>query len=114
MNCLKCGRETTDDHVFCDSCRAEMEKYPVRPGTAVMLPRRQEVVVQKKPKRRAPPSAAVQVRRLKRQRFLLWLLVIVLVLGLSAAAAALYHLSNAPGTKPGQNYAVAETVTPAK
>lgn len=37
MNCLKCGRET--DQSFCEQCRKEMERYPVKPGTIVLLPR---------------------------------------------------------------------------
>ena len=37
MKCLKCGRET--DQTFCDQCRAEMDRYPVRPGTIIQLPK---------------------------------------------------------------------------
>ena len=37
MKCLKCGRET--DQTFCQACREEMEKYPVKPGTIVLLPK---------------------------------------------------------------------------
>ena len=37
MKCLKCGRET--DQTFCDSCREEMDRYPVRPGTIIQLPK---------------------------------------------------------------------------
>ena len=37
MKCLKCGRET--DQTFCEICRAEMEKYPVKPGAIIQLPK---------------------------------------------------------------------------
>lgn len=37
MNCLKCGRET--DQTFCECCREEMARYPVKPGTIVQLPK---------------------------------------------------------------------------
>ena len=37
MNCLKCGRET--DQTFCEACREEMTRYPVKPGTIVQLPK---------------------------------------------------------------------------
>lgn len=51
MNCMKCGQETVDEHVFCEKCLAVMEKYPVRPGAVVMLPRRREPSVIKKLRR---------------------------------------------------------------
>ena len=38
MNCMKCGREIKGTNVFCPECAAEMEKYPVKPGTLVQLP----------------------------------------------------------------------------
>ena len=37
MKCLKCGRET--DQTFCDQCREEMDRCPVRPGTIIQLPK---------------------------------------------------------------------------
>ena len=37
MNCLKCGRES--DQTFCEACREEMTRYPVKPGTIVQLPK---------------------------------------------------------------------------
>ena len=40
MNCMKCGREIEEGQVFCIDCLKDMEKYPVRPGTAVHLPKR--------------------------------------------------------------------------
>lgn len=51
MNCLKCGRET--DQTFCETCRAEMEKHPVKPGTIVLLPRERPSAV--KPSNWRPP-----------------------------------------------------------
>ncbi len=40
--CLKCGREIPEDQTFCDSCLAEMDKYPVKPGVVVLLPHREK------------------------------------------------------------------------
>ena len=37
MKCLKCGRET--DQTFCDQCREQMDRCPVRPGTIIQLPK---------------------------------------------------------------------------
>lgn len=41
MNCLKCGRPTKEKNVFCQDCLTEMERYPVKPDTPVVLPKRQ-------------------------------------------------------------------------
>ena len=48
MNCLKCGRETQEDNVFCQACLLEMQKYPVHADTVVLLPRRKDAPVIKK------------------------------------------------------------------
>ena len=35
MNCMKCGRETQNEQVFCQDCLQEMEKYIVgKPQTS--------------------------------------------------------------------------------
>ena len=40
MNCMKCGKTTTNEQVFCDDCLQVMAKHPVKPGTPVYLPQR--------------------------------------------------------------------------
>ena len=40
MQCLRCGRETEDEHVFCFLCEAVMMKHPVKPNTVVNIPER--------------------------------------------------------------------------
>ena len=55
MNCMKCGRETQNEKVFCEDCLLEMEKYPVRAGSVVPVFRQYEIPVLKKaPKRHIP------------------------------------------------------------
>lgn len=112
MNCLKCGRETVEDHVFCDKCLQEMEKYPVRPGTALMLPKRKEESSPKKSKRHgySAISAEEQVRSLKRQKG--WLVasvgLLTLLLAVTVLLSALrYHRKV---LLPGQNYSAIETM----
>ena len=61
MNCMKCGRETQNEAVFCQNCLAEMEKYPVQPGAVVLLPRRKEPSILKKLPKRHVPSAEEQI-----------------------------------------------------
>ena len=71
MNCMKCGRETQAENIFCQDCLAEMEKYPVRPGTVVLLPRRKEPsIIKKLPKRHVPTPEEQNVLLRKRVRIL--------------------------------------------
>ncbi len=110
MNCLRCGRETQDEHVFCDSCRETMEKYPVRPGTAVMLPKRVDNPAAKKQKRHSAPAPEEQIRKLRKQRRRLGFAVLCLTLALVACISAVIYLAFWEQYRPGQNYsAVVET-----
>lgn len=57
MKCLRCGRET--QQTFCEACIREMDKYPVKPGTIVLLPK--ERTPQKKPQTRRPAVPLEQI-----------------------------------------------------
>ena len=48
MSCMKCGKEVSEEQAFCEECLAEMERYPVKPGTPVLLPHRDIIVPQRK------------------------------------------------------------------
>ena len=109
MNCMKCGRETRDENVFCQDCLLDMEKYPVRPGTVVLLPRRRESSVVKKIQKRHVPTADEQIAFLRR-----WVLILSVVLCICIAAIALMinptmHYILDEHVEIGQNYS---TVTP--
>ena len=114
MNCLKCGRETDEDHVFCESCRETMKKYPVRPGTAVLLPRRDHAPAVKKSRHRvrSVPTPEEQIRRLKRQRTWLSCLVCAFLLIFAAGTFLLVNLHRGENHRPGQNYSAVETTAP--
>ena len=72
--CLKCGRSAGEDQVFCEACLKDMERYPVKPGTPVVLPVRPVREAERRPeKRKVPP--AVEIARLRRQRQSLWIAV---------------------------------------
>ena len=106
MACLKCGKDTTENTIFCEDCAAEMEKYPVKPGTPVQLPKRTEHPNPiKLPKRRAP-SPEEQIKRLKKAVRILSLLlsVFVLLTALLVYPAVKYLLED--HFLPGQNYSV--------
>ena len=38
MGCMKCGKDTQANQIFCADCLSEMEKYPVKPNTVVQIP----------------------------------------------------------------------------
>lgn len=44
MYCLRCGKDTVENKIFCESCLASMEEYPVKQGQPILLPSRQPVV----------------------------------------------------------------------
>ena len=113
MNCLKCGREVPGEQVFCENCLLEMEKYPVKPGTVVQLPRhRDNAGLKKSPKRRAVPLED-QVKLLRKRLWtqtILLLLALVVIVVLSIPAAQ-YLMED--HFLPGQNYStIIVTTTP--
>lgn len=93
MNCMKCGRETENEQVFCQDCLAVMEKYPVKPGIVIHLPRREDAVTKKQPAAHLVRTPEEQV--LRQRSIIRWLtfalVVLVLAFGL-AAGLALYLL----------------------
>lgn len=109
MQCLRCGREIPVGQVFCQDCLADMEKYPVKPGTPIQIPKRQEAAPAKKPAARRPSiPPEEQVKRLKRR---LWLVSVVLVLVLALGLAGVvvwmdldHKWANEGKPLPGQNY----------
>ena len=114
MNCMKCGRETQDENVFCQNCLLDMEKYPVRPGTVIQLPRRREVSIVKKMPKRHIPSLEEQ---LKYYRKAIWILTLLLVLCIGAIVLMFkptMHYVLDEHVEVGQNYSsVNSSATPA-
>lgn len=106
MNCMKCGVELKDSGVFCESCLADMERYPVQSNITVQLPRRPVSVQPKKKVRRQPyVKPEDQIRHLKRVRNWLCVLLVVSLLAFAASSAmALYLLNQEELPNIGQNY----------
>ena len=110
MNCLKCGRETASEQIFCLDCLAEMEKYPVKPGTVVQLPQRKESPALRRPKRRSLTSEE-QIRQLQRRiRTLALLLFLSILVIVALLIPTIEHLTE-KHYLPGQNYS---SMTPAQ
>ena len=112
MRCMKCGRDTELEQVFCDSCREVMARYPVRPGIVVQLPRRAETAAKKQTvRRRAVPTQEERnqiLRRVVRWLAALVLLLTVAAVGLGWLSLRLYRESEFK-VLPGQNYSAAST-----
>lgn len=106
MKCMKCGRETGQDQLFCDSCSAEMKKYPVSPDTVVQLPNSKlRQPVKKSAARRRPASDPEQLRQLTHRVHLLRValgVALALLIVLSCVSIRLAAKSRRP--LPGQNY----------
>ena len=117
MNCMKCGRETDGEQVFCTECLLDMEKYPVKPGTVVQLPRRVEPSSGKKAHshRRVNLSPEEQVKLLKKRvRLLTFLLIVTLALAAALLYPALENLLDTEYFLPGQNYSTLDPGNPAE
>lgn len=102
MKCLKCGRET--DQTFCESCRAEMEKYPVKPGTIVLLPK-ERTPVRKATQRFQRISMETVVKAQRRTIRRMAHAIIALVVLLGVMSVFLIRLVNGQNDIPlGKNY----------
>ena len=104
MNCLKCGRETQNESVFCQECLLDMEKYPVRPGTVVQLPRRREVSVIKKTPKRHVLSTEEQLKYLHKCILILSVLLAVCIAAIALMFKPTMHYVRDEHFEIGQNY----------
>lgn len=108
MYCLKCGKEVYEDQVFCSDCLSLMEKYPVKPGTAILLPRRREGNVASRPvSRRKTLTAEEQIRKLRRivrNLVILWVITFLMLCAMSFPGIA--YLMEQERFGLGQNYSL--------
>ena len=108
MYCLKCGREVNEDRNFCPDCVSVMEKYPVKPGTAVLLPKRREgSPISRSPVRRKTLTAEEQIRKLRRNAltfFVMWVITFLLLCAVTALGIS--HVLQQQHFSLGQNYSV--------
>ena len=95
MHCMKCGRNVEGSHVFCSYCMAEMEQYPIKPGTVVRLPQHYSTPLDKKRQQKNRPfrKNADQITMLRnRTRWLTAALIVTLLCFLAAAFFAMWLL----------------------
>ena len=80
VNCMKCGRETKVDAVFCDECLEHMDRHPVPPNTLVYVPSEKDRASAKKHSNLPPVvTAEDQVKRLTKKVHVLGLLLALFV-----------------------------------
>ena len=82
MGCLKCGKETRDEQVFCPRCMELMEAYPVKADMHIHLPHRAlRADPGKASRKRRPASPEEKLKQMrKRQRWLIAAIAALLVL----------------------------------
>ena len=108
MQCLKCGKETTDEKVFCDSCLEVMAQYPVNPATPVPAPREETHPQEKKSARRRLPAEQETILQLKGLIRLLSVTVAILTVLLCIVAGLLLQkMDNKQNDSIGRNYTTA-------
>ena len=111
MSCLRCGRETDENQVFCKLCLEDMEKHPVKPGTSVQLPSRSALDTVRKP-RVKPPTLEEEYSKLLHTVRILLLVLAALLMAFSISAGLLINLVNQKNEDtlpPGQNFGTAQT-----
>lgn len=112
MHCMKCGQESEGSQVFCRNCLAEMEKYPVKPGTPVYIPSRSHAI-RKAPRHIPTAEPEEQLHRLRGRLRWLTACLIMSLMALAAAAALILYLYRQPDDPftTGQDYSVSDTDT---
>lgn len=104
MPCIKCGKDTVDKNVFCPECLEQMEAYPVKPGTPVLIPQHSPTRRYQTRKLRAPEPEEI-IRRQKRVIRLLTVCVCVLLVAWAITTAMVIHSMLQEESVPiGQNF----------
>lgn len=108
MDCMKCGRETKPDAIFCQDCLEHMEKYPVPEHAFVYVPTEKDrtAAVKKQAVIHTVASPEDQVKRLHREADMLRLMVILFaVLSMFLGIVSMETLNELKVTKfIGKNY----------
>ena len=112
MNCMRCGRETLEENVFCQDCLLEMEKFPVRPDTVVLLPRRKEISIVKKITKRHIPTAEEQIGILRKYVMILSIALAVCIVAIALMLKPTMHYVLDEHVEIGQNYSSVVNTTP--
>lgn len=104
MSCIKCGKDTLGQDVFCKECLEVMADYPVKPGTPVLIP--DQTSVRRHPTRKLRALEPEEIiRRQRRLIRLLCVTVAVLLVAWALSTAMLIRSLMDNNTLPlGQNF----------
>ena len=92
MRCLECGRDVKDQQVFCDDCQESMEQYPVKPGTPIQLPPRDDTPKKKPAKKKKLLKPEEQIPRLRSSVQLLTLALVGVIIAFILAVLMVVYL----------------------
>ena len=108
MQCVKCGRDSAGEQIFCESCLSGMEQYPVKPGTPVNLPKHYADQLPKRTShRKRPLTPDEQILYLRKHLRRARIFSMILALLLCAATALLaWDILAANDNKIGWNYTI--------
>ena len=84
MSCIRCGKDTIENNIFCSECLADMERHPVKPGTPILLPNRETRGAVKRASFKL--AASKWQDKIFRLKYIIFWLILIIVL-LSAALA---------------------------
>ena len=104
MQCLRCGRETEEDHVFCFLCEAVMMKHPVKANAVVNIPERSVRSRNVQPRRQQRPEEDTEQLHRTIMQLRLWVCMLMAALMLCVALLTWQELSRRDEPAIGQNY----------
>ena len=114
MNCMKCGRETQSEAIFCPECLEDMRRHPVKVDTRVNITPRNVKKRPDSPGEEPRLNQAETIRSLKRSnRFLMALLLCCVILLGGVVGLFGWYVANNSAPSIGQNYStVTESTAP--
>ncbi len=104
MQCLKCGQDTKDSRVFCDSCLAEMEKRPIKSGTPVTIYKRNAKPVSISTRKQVKNDELLLKLKRKNNRLIVWVVVLAVLLASCVGVLAWKFYEDFGKFPIGQNY----------
>ena len=111
MICLKCGKETKDNQVFCSHCLEVMKAYPVKSDAHVHLPTRTPKPADRKRRwKRRSMSMEEHLQYSRRViRTLLGLVFLLTLIAVFLGATLAHSLQDQEPSNLGKNYTYEET-----
>ena len=104
MQCLRCGRETEGDHVFCFLCETVMVKHPVKPNTVVTIPERSVRLRNNLPRKQQRVEEDTELLHRTILQLRLWVCMLMAALMLCVGALTWQELNREETPAIGQNY----------